>query len=95
VTSSKVGKTKAQIGLPTTTPAEQYALAHHEWWNVELPTASEVGTGTRLKLWRERKAVEMHKFNNLADYEKEHYIQLSVARNTEATGPAMRETIEE
>jgi hypothetical protein len=95
VTSSKAGKTKARLGLPTTTPAEQYALANQEWWNLDLPTAGEVGTGMRLKLWRERKSSEMQKFDQLSDNEKEHFIQLALARNEEASGPATREMIEE
>jgi hypothetical protein len=75
------------------TAAELYACAHQEWWELDLPSAKEVGCGVRLSLWRKRRAVEMEKFDNLPDAKKEEFIKLAVSHNEEATGPATRESI--
>jgi hypothetical protein len=84
---------KPRIGLQETTPAEMYARANQEWWEMELPSAKEVGCGVRLTLWRKRRNAEMAKFNELPDAEKEEFIKLAVKHNEEASGPATRESI--
>jgi hypothetical protein len=84
---------KPRIGLQETTPAEVYAQANQEWWEMELPSAKEVGCSVRLSLWRKQRAAEMEKFNELPDAEKEEFIKLAVKHNEEASGPATHESI--